>query len=104
MGAMAYHRPIPPDQLGDSAGKGAQKGAVHALVQAESLMQIAFLLPSATLIGWGAGWWLGNRFHAPWVAIAGLVFGMIAGMVSVIRMALGAGKAPPTSKKEADSQ
>jgi F0F1-type ATP synthase assembly protein I len=104
MEAMAYHRPIPPEQLGDSAGKGAQKGAVHALVQAESLMQIAFVLPCATLIGWGLGWWIDSHLHTGWITIVGLVVGMVAGMVSVIRMALGAGKAPPTSEQGSDEK
>jgi len=92
---MAFHPPIPPEHLPPPR---PAKGAVNALVQAESLMQIAFILPSATLIGWGAGWWLGSKLHAPWIGIAGLVLGMVAGMVSVIRMALAAGNTP--SKKD----
>ena len=30
----------------------------------------------------------------PWIGIAGLLLGMVAGMVSVIRMALAAGNTP----------
>jgi len=61
-------------------------------VQAEKLFQIAVLLPSATFIGWLIGSWLDGRLHQHWLAIAGLIFGGIAGLVYVIRLALAAGK------------
>ena len=69
-------------------------GGLQSLVQAEKRMQIAILLPCATLIGWGIGWWIDSRLHTHWIGIAGLVFGMISGMVSVIRMALSADNSP----------
>ena len=68
-----------------------QSGGLASLVQAEKLVQIAFLLPCAMLVGWGAGWWVDHHFHVEWATITGLVIGLIAGMVSVVRMALGAG-------------
>ncbi len=66
---------------------------MSSLVQAERLMQIAFLMPCAALLGWGAGWWLDKHLHTEWLGMAGLIFGLIAGMVSAIRMALAAGNA-----------
>jgi len=51
-------------------------------------------MPCAMVLCWGAGWWLDHHFHTKWAALAGLVFGIIAGMVSAIRLALDAGKAP----------
>lgn len=79
-------------------------GGLGTLVQAEQLMQIALILPCATLIGWGAGWWIDNHFHMHWAAIAGLLFGMVAGMVSVIRMALSAGTSKAASSSKGDKK
>jgi F0F1-type ATP synthase assembly protein I len=95
---MPFHAPIPEDKSQTGDGR-RDSGGVASLVQAEKLMQIAFLLPCAMLIGWGAGWWLDHHFQMHWATIAGLVFGLIAGMVSVIRMALGAGNAPAKRDK-----
>ncbi len=83
---MPYHRPIPDDKnRSNSIG-------FQSLVQAEKLMQIAFVLPSATIIGWLAGAWAGNHFHVSWLAVAGVIFGCISGLVFVVRMAMDAEK------------
>jgi len=60
----------------------------NPLVQAEKLMQIAFVLPCAMLIGWGVGWFIDHHFGTHWATVAGLIFGIVAGMVSVIRTAI----------------
>ena len=86
---MAFN---PPNPNGEQPKRDS--GGLASLVQAEKLMQIAFLLPCAALIGWGLGWWIDHHFGTHWATIAGLVFGLVAGMVSVIRMALSAGNAP----------
>jgi F0F1-type ATP synthase assembly protein I len=80
---MAFNRPIPDRKEPTAASSG-----IGALVQAESLMQIALLLPSAAVIGWLAGAWLDSKLHQSWIGIAGLVFGSISGLVYVIRMAM----------------
>ena len=51
-------------------------------------MQVAFVLPAAVLVGWGAGWWLGRALHQHWIEIAGVVFGCVAGLFYVIQMAV----------------
>jgi ATP synthase protein I len=88
-----YTSRVPYDDGSHSGSNGERKqsSGLASLVQAEKLMQIAFILPCAMLVGWGAGWWIDKHFHQEWATIAGLVFGLVAGMVSVIRMALGAG-------------
>jgi len=88
---MAFNNPIP-----GSEKKHGQSAGVQSLVQAEKLMQIAFILPCAALIGWGLGWLVDRGLHTTWVWLAGLIFGLISGMVSVIRVALSAGN--PTSR------
>lgn len=61
---------------------------VEAIVQAEKLLQIALMLPCAAVVGWLIGAWADKHFHQSWIAIAGIVFGAISGLVYVIRMAL----------------
>ncbi|MGC1422648.1 MAG: AtpZ/AtpI family protein [Terracidiphilus sp.] len=63
---------------------------VEAIVQAEKLLQIALMLPCAAGVGWLIGAWADKHFHQSWIAIAGIVFGAISGLVFVIRMALAA--------------
>jgi F0F1-type ATP synthase assembly protein I len=93
---MPFIRPIPESQPVRKASP-----AVDAWVQAEKLMQIAILLPAAALIGWLAGAWLDNRLHQEWIAIFGVVFGSISGLVGVVRMAMAAER---NSRPGSDSQ
>jgi ATP synthase protein I len=87
---MAFNPPMPDS----SSNPRKPTPGLHSLVQAERLMQIAFVLPCAAVIGWGAGWFIDSRLHIHWVQIAGLILGIVAGMVSAIRMALAAGNLP----------
>ena len=71
--------------------KNAQPGSTSLLgawVQAEKMMQIALMLPCAAFIGWAAGVGLDHLFHQTWIAMAGVVFGIIAGLIGAIRMAM----------------
>ncbi len=82
---MPYNDPIP-----DPKPQSKLAAGVSNLVQAEKLLQIALVLPSATLIGWGAGAWADGHFHQSWISIAGIIFGSVSGMVYVIRQAFDA--------------
>ena len=84
---MAFNRPIPEDKPRGKAGM-----ALGGLIEAEKLMQIALTLPASVLIGWLAGAWADSRLHQSWIAIAGVVFGGISGLVYVIRMVMAAEK------------
>ena len=90
---MPFHRAIPPSKTrsGAKTHSGASSG-FGALVEAEKLMQIAFVLPAAVLIGWVAGWWLGQRLGLRWMEVAGVVFGCVAGLVYVVQIAVAAEK------------
>jgi ATP synthase protein I len=83
---MAFNNPIP-----DSKPPRKSSSGVDTLVQAEKLMQIAILLPSAAFIGWLAGAWLDSRLHQSWMGLAGIVFGGISGLVYVIRLVMSSG-------------
>ena len=80
---MPYHRPLP-----DSNPRSKGPSGLSALVEAEKLLQVAFVLPSALVICWAAGWWLAHLTHHKWIEIAGIVFGCITGLVYVIQMAI----------------
>jgi F0F1-type ATP synthase assembly protein I len=90
---VPFNNPSP-----DSENKRKSSSGLNSLVQAERLMQIAFVLPCAMLIGWGAGWAVDHYFHMHWAVAVGLVLGIVAGMVSAIRMAMDAMKPAGGSK------
>ena len=61
-------------------------GSMQALVKAEKLTQIAFVMPIAALVGWGLGALLDHWLHQHWIYLAGLVVGVVAGFVQIFRM------------------
>ncbi len=99
---MPFQDPIP--------GRKSNKEGIglHSLVQAEKLLQIAFVLPCAMIIGWLAGAWAGSKLHQSWLTVAGIIFGCISGLVYVIRLAMDAEKgtgamdSPDRKDKESD--
>lgn len=78
----------PQNPSPESKTRGHLREAVKTYTQVEKVAQIALVLPSAVLIGWLGGTWLGNHFHQPWMALVGFLLGCIAGFSSVIRMAM----------------
>lgn len=84
---MPFNNPIPDNRRPKDQPR-RDSGGLATLVQAEKLMQIAILLPSAAFIGWLGGTWLDRKLHQEWISIAGLVFGGIAGLVYVVRLVL----------------
>jgi ATP synthase protein I len=86
---VPYHNPIPEKkQSSGSSGGTGMSGIFGAWVQAEKMMQIVLLLPSAAFIGWLAGYGLDRWLHQSWIAMAGIMFGIVAGLVGAIRMAI----------------
>jgi hypothetical protein len=83
---MPYNRPIP-----DPPPRRKSSSGLETLVQAEKLMQIAILLPSAAFIGWLLGAWADKAWHQSWIGLAGMVFGGISGIVYVVRLVLSTG-------------
>lgn len=67
-------------------------GGINSLVQAERLLQVAFVLPSAMVIGWLGGAWADSKLHQSWITIVGVIFGCVSGLFYVIRMAMAAEK------------
>jgi F0F1-type ATP synthase assembly protein I len=77
-------------RLGEARPK--QSGAMKSLVQVESLVQLALMLPVATVVGWligvGLDKWLGQH----WIYIPGLLLGAAAGFVQIFRVVLAQSK------------
>ncbi len=84
---MPYHNPIP-----ERKARGKAAAGFESLVQAEKLLQVAFVLPSAMVIGWLAGAWADMKLHQTWLTIVGVVFGCFSGLFYVVRLAMDAEK------------
>lgn len=98
---VPYHRPIPQRRSGDSRGSGGSgAGIFNAWVQAEKLTQIAMMLPSAGFVGWLVGYGLDRWLHQTWIGITGAVFGIIAGLVAAVRMAVAYSADPAANKSD----
>ncbi len=58
-----------------------------AFVQMANYAQLAIVFPAATLIGWLIGSAFDRWLHTTWLYIVGLILGIIAGFVELIRTA-----------------
>ena len=56
------------------------------LVQLANYSQLAFIFPAATAVGWLIGAALDHWLHTTWLYLAGLIVGIIAGFVELIRL------------------
>jgi F0F1-type ATP synthase assembly protein I len=56
------------------------------LVQMANYSQIAFIFPAATVVGWLIGAGLDHWLHTTWLYIVGLIVGIVAGFVELIRL------------------
>ena len=54
--------------------------------------QLAFVLPAATIAGWILGALLDRWLHTTWLYLVGLILGIAAGFVELIRTTLKAEK------------
>ncbi|MDR3735947.1 MAG: AtpZ/AtpI family protein [Acidobacteriaceae bacterium] len=58
-------------------------------VKAESMIQLAIIMPAACVIGWFGGSLLDRWLHTNWIYVAGIVVGAVAGFVHIYRVAAG---------------
>ena len=56
-------------------------------VQLANYSQLAFIFPAATVAGWLIGLGLDHWLHTTWLYLAGLILGIVAGFVELIRIA-----------------
>ena len=57
-------------------------------VQVARYGHLAFALPAATVVGWLMGAALDKWLHTTWINILGLVLGIVAGFMELVRGAL----------------
>jgi ATP synthase protein I len=87
--------------MADDGQDGKKGGSVHPneqkpssgtpvlgdLVKAESMIQLALVLPAACLIGGVGGAALDKHFHTGWIGVTGILLGAAAGFVQIYRVA-----------------
>jgi len=56
------------------------------VVQLANYSQLAFIFPAATVVGWLIGAALDRWLHTTWLYLAGLILGIVAGFVELIRL------------------
>jgi F0F1-type ATP synthase assembly protein I len=61
------------------------------LVQLANYSQLAFIFPAATVAGWLVGLALDHWLHTTWLYLAGLILGIVAGFVELIRTVTSSG-------------
>jgi F0F1-type ATP synthase assembly protein I len=57
----------------------------NVFVQLANYSHLAFALPAATVVGWLIGVALDHWLHTTWLYLVGLILGIIAGFVDLIR-------------------
>jgi ATP synthase protein I len=57
-------------------------------VQLARYSQLAFIFPAATVAGWLLGAGLDRWLHTTWLYLVGLILGIVAGFVELIRAAM----------------
>lgn len=60
----------------------------NVLVQLANYSQLAFIFPAATVVGWLGGVALDHWLHTTWLYLVGLILGIIAGFVELIRLVM----------------
>jgi F0F1-type ATP synthase assembly protein I len=61
-------------------------------VQLARYSQLAFIFPAATVAGWLLGAGLDRWLHTTWLYLVGLILGIVAGFVELIRTAMSESK------------
>jgi F0F1-type ATP synthase assembly protein I len=55
-------------------------------VQLGQYSQIAFIFPASTVAGWLLGVALDHWLHTTWLYLVGLILGIVAGFIELIRL------------------
>ena len=77
---------MPEDEPKTPAPDGNGKGEPpNQWTQIARYSQLAFVLPAATVVGWLLGAGMDKWLNTTWISRIGLVLGIIAGFVELIR-------------------
>lgn len=67
-------------------------GKKNFLVTVARYSQLAFVLPACTVVGWLIGVALDHWLHKDWIYLVGLLLGIVAGFVELIRTVMSSEK------------
>ncbi len=73
--------------MADDGKDVKQHSALGDVVKAETMIQIAIMLPACCVLGWLGGAALDRHFHAYWMGMAGIFLGAVAGFVQIVKTA-----------------
>ncbi len=73
--------------MADDSKGGRKSGSLGDLVKAESMIQLALVLPAACLIGGLGGAALDRHFHTGWMGVTGILLGAVAGFLQIYKTA-----------------
>jgi ATP synthase protein I len=85
-GAGAPAEVVPFRAMADD-GNDKKSGTLADLVKAESMVQLALVLPMACVIGGVGGAALDKHFHTNWIAVTGILLGAAAGFIQIYKVA-----------------
>jgi ATP synthase protein I len=73
----------------DSKPDGKSSGQKENFwVQAARYTQLAMVFPAAVVVGWFLGTMLDRWLHTTWLYLAGILLGVAAGFLELIRVAM----------------
>jgi ATP synthase protein I len=75
--------PADPEPKGDNPDRKE-----NFWVQAARYSQLAVIFPAALVVGWLIGTALDRRLHTTWLYLAGILLGIAAGFIELIRSVL----------------
>lgn len=73
------------DRQGDDQNSSQKR---NFLLQYARYGQLAFVLPASLVVGWLIGAALDHWLHTTWLYLAGILIGIAAGFIELIRTAL----------------
>jgi F0F1-type ATP synthase assembly protein I len=76
---------MPPSTSPEKRDSDAKK---NPWVQVGRYSQLALMLPAGTVVGWLLGSALDRWLHTTWISVVGLLLGIAAGMIELIRTVL----------------
>jgi F0F1-type ATP synthase assembly protein I len=77
---------MPPDSPGNQPETPKRSALTQGVAGAERILEIAFIMPAALVIGWLIGAGLDKWLHQHWIYLVGIVFGCIAGFIQIFRL------------------
>lgn len=72
----------------DPASPPKRSAITDSVARYERVMQIAFVMPASIAVGWLIGYGLDKWLHQHWIYLAGIILGLVAGFIEVIRSAV----------------